>query len=319
MTRGATTTSDGIIKLDSRFEDGAAFMDGSFVPISEASIPILDWGFTRSDVTYDVVHVWGGKFFRLNHHLDRFEKSLSSVRMSIPHNREDVIAILMRLMRLTQLHDAYVEILCTRGMPPKGTRDPRKCENRFIAFAVPFVWIADDEMRERGINLHLSQFVRIPPVSVDPTAKNFHWGDMIRALFDSYEQGCDMPVVVDLEGNIAEGPGFNVFAVKGGTVTTPGGTCLEGITRQTALDLMAELNVKTQVGTVSPDQLRNADEVFVTSTAGGIIPVTKVDHEPVADGSVGPVTENLRRVYWQKLYWQKHDEGWDATPIDYES
>jgi len=314
MTQGATTTSDGIIKLDSRFEDGAAFMDGSFVPISDARIPILDWGFTRSDVTYDVVHVWGGKFFRLNHHLDRFEKSLSSVRMSIPHNREDVIAILMRLMRLTQFKDAYVEILCTRGMPPKGTRDPRKCDNRFIAFAVPFVWIADDEMRERGINLHLSQFVRIPPVSVDPTAKNFHWGDMIRALFDSYEQDCDMPVVVDLEGNIAEGPGFNVFAVKGGTVTTPGGTCLEGITRQTALDLMAELNVKTQIGTVSPDQLRNADEVFVTSTAGGIIPVTKVDHEPVADGAIGPVTENLRRVYWQK-----HDEGWDATPIDYGS
>ena len=169
-------------------------------------------------------------------------------------------------------------------------------------------------MRERGINLHLSQFVRIPPVSVYPTAKNFHWGDMMRALFDSYEQDCDMPVVVDLEGNIAEGPGFNVFAVKGGTVTTPGGTCLEGITRQTALDLMAELNVKTQVGTVSPDQLRNADEVFVTSTAGGIIPVTKVEHEPVADGAVGPVTETLRRVYWQK-----HDEGWDATPIDYGS
>ena len=104
---------------------------------------------------------------------------------------------------------------------------------------------------------------------------------MIRALFESYERGCDMPVVVDLEGNIAEGPGFNVFAVKGGTATTPGGTCLEGITRRTALDLLGELNVKGEVGAVSPDDLRGADEVFVTSTAGGILPVTKIDHEPV--------------------------------------
>ena len=148
---------------------------------------------------------------------------------------------------------------------------------------------------------------------MDPTAKNFHWGDMIRALFESYERGCDMPVVVDLEGNIAEGPGFNVFAVKGGTVTTPGGTCLEGITRRTALDLLGELNVEGVVGTVSPDDLRGADEVFVTSTAGGILPVTKIDHEPVGDGATGPVTERLR-----DLYWVRHEDDREAPPIDYE-
>ena len=313
MTRVTEATPDGVVRLENRFADGAAFIEGAYVPIAEARIPILDWGFTRSDVTYDVVHVWGGKFFRLDHHLDRFEKSLASVRMSIPHERDEVVEILMRLMRLSQLRDAYVEVLCTRGMPPKGTRDPRACENRFIAFAIPFVWIADEEMRARGINLYLSSYLRIPPGSVDPTAKNFHWGDMIRALFESYERGCDMPVVVDLDGNIAEGPGFNVFAVKGGTATTPGGTCLEGITRRTALDLLGELNVKGEVGTVSPDDLRGADEVFVTSTAGGILPVTKIDHEPVGDGATGPVTERLR-----DLYWVRHEDDREATPIDYE-
>ncbi len=314
MARVTETTPDGVVKLENRFAEGAAFIDGAYVPIGEARIPILDWGFTRSDVTYDVVHVWGGKFFRLDHHLDRFEKSLAGVRMTIPHDRAELVAILMRLMRFSQLRDAYVEVLCTRGLPPKGTRDPRACENRFIAFAIPFVWIADEAMRERGINLHLSAYLRIPPASVDPTAKNFHWGDMIRALFDCYEAGCDMPVVVDLDGNIAEGPGFNVFAVRGGTVTTPGGTCLEGVTRRTALDLMAEMNVRAEIGTVSPDDLRAADEIFVTSTAGGILPVTRIDHAPVSDGGVGPVTERLR-----SLYWQRHDEGWDATPIDYQA
>ena len=137
MTRGATTTSDGIIKLDSRFEDGAAFMDGSFVPISEARIPILDWGFTRSDVTYDVVHVWGGKFFRLNHHLDRFEKSLSSVRMSIPHNREDVIAILMRLMRLTQLPRRLCRNTLHSWNAPKGHTRPSQMRQPFHRVRCP--------------------------------------------------------------------------------------------------------------------------------------------------------------------------------------
>ena len=84
MTRVTEATPDGVVRLENRFADGAAFIEGAYVPIAEARIPILDWGFTRSDVTYDVVHVWGGKFFRLGHHLDRFEKSLASVRMSHP-------------------------------------------------------------------------------------------------------------------------------------------------------------------------------------------------------------------------------------------
>ena len=124
MARVTEATPEGVVRLENRFADGAAFIDGAYAPIAEARIPILDWGFTRSDVTYDVVHVWGGKFFRLDHHLDRFEKSLASVRMAIPHDRDEVVAILMRLMRLSQLREAYVEVLCTRGMPPKGTRDP---------------------------------------------------------------------------------------------------------------------------------------------------------------------------------------------------
>ena len=292
--------------------EGAAFIDGEVVPIAEARIPILDWGFLRSDCTYDVVHVWGGRFFRLDHHLDRFEKSCAGLRLTNPYSREQVVEILMRLMRATGLREAYVEVILTRGLPPKGTRDPRACENRFYALAIPFVWIATEQMRERGIHLHISEVLRIPPRSVDPAIKNFHWGDLTKGLFESYEQGCDMPVLLDEDGNLAEGPGFNIFVVKEGRVTTPEGTCLLGISRQTALDLLAEQNIEAVIGPVSPDQARAAEEVFITSTAGGILPVTRIDHQPVGDGEPGPVTTRLKN-----LYWQRHDEGWQGTPIDY--
>jgi branched-chain amino acid aminotransferase len=295
------------------YPEGAAFIDGDLVPIAEARIPILDWGFLRSDCTYDVVHVWNGRFFRLDHHLDRFEKSTAGLRLNNPYAREQVVAILMRLVRATGLREAYVEVILTRGMPPKGSRDPRLCENRFYAFVIPFVWIATEEMRERGIHLHVSEVLRIPPQSVDPAIKNFHWGDLMRGVFESYEQGCDLPVLVDQDGNIAEGPGFNLFAVKEGRVTTPEGTCLLGISRQTALDLLAEQNVERVIGPVSPGELKAADEVFITSTAGGILPVTRIDHQPVGDGHPGPVSTRLRN-----LYWQRHDEGWQGTPIDYD-
>lgn len=129
------------------FADGVAFIDGEYVPIREAKISILDWGFIRSDVTYDVAHVWKGRFFRLQHHLDRFEKSVAGLRMTLPHSRSEIEVVLHELMRLSGLRDAYVEVICTRGVAPAGTRDPRQFENRFIAFAIPFVWIANEEMR----------------------------------------------------------------------------------------------------------------------------------------------------------------------------
>jgi branched-chain amino acid aminotransferase len=292
--------------------DGAAFIDGDYVPIAEAKIPILDWGFLRSDCTYDVVHVWGGRFFRLDHHLDRFAKNVEALRLQLPLSRDEITAVLMRLMRLTGLRDAYVELICTRGVPPKGSRDPRRCQNQFYAFVIPFLWIATEEQRARGLHVHVSAIPHIPPQSVNPRIKNFHWGDMNRALFEAFEAGCELPVLVDYDGNVSEGPGFNLFMVRDGVVTTPEGTCLDGITRQTALDLLAEQNVKLVIGAFSPDQLRAADEAFITSTAGGIVPVTRIDHRPVGDGEPGPVTTRLKN-----LYWQRHDEGWDGTPIDY--
>jgi branched-chain amino acid aminotransferase len=294
------------------FLDGAAFIDDEVVPIAEARIPILDWGFLRSDCTYDVVHVWKGRFFRLSHHLDRFEQSCRALRLQNPYRREQVVDILMRLVRLTGLREAYVEVICTRGMPPKGSRDPRLCQNRFYAFVLPFIWIAPEEVRARGLNLHVSDIPRIPPQSVDPVVKNFHWGDLTRGLLQALDLGCDTPVLVDLNGNLSEGPGFNLFVVREGVVTTPEGTCLGGITRQTALDLLREANVRTVIGAVSPDELRGADEAFITSTAGGILPVTRVDHRPLGDGEPGPLTIRLKDRYWA---W--HEDPTETTPVEY--
>jgi branched-chain amino acid aminotransferase len=308
-----TTVRERRAEIDAAiWPDGAAFIDGDYVPIAEAKIPILDWGFLRSDCTYDVVHVWGGRFFRLDHHLDRFLKNVEALRLELPLQRDEITAVLMRLMRLTGLRDAYVELICTRGVPPKGSRDPRRCQNQFYAFVIPFLWIATEGQRARGLHVHISAIPRIPPQSVNPRIKNFHWGDMNRALFEAFEAGCELPVLVDYDGNVSEGPGFNVFMVKDGVVTTPEDTCLDGITRQTALDLLAEQNVKLVIGAFSPEQLRVADEAFITSTAGGIVPVTRIDHHPVSDGEPGPVTTRLKN-----LYWQRHDDGWDGTPIDY--
>ena len=293
--------------------DGVAFVEGEYVPIGEARLPVLDWGFTRSDVTYDVVHVWKGSFFRLEDHLDRFQRSCASLHLDPGYGREQMRAILMQCVRASGLRDAYVEMICTRGVPAPGSRDPRHCRNRFLAFAIPFVWIVPPERQMQGTHLIISKVPRIAPASVDPTVKNFHWGDLTRALFEAFERGAETAVLVDQDGYLSEGPGFNVFRVHDGQVTTPGGTVLEGITRRSVAELCEELEVPFALQAITPEELRTADEVFISSTAGGVMPVTRVDEHILGNGSPGPISMRIR-----ELYWRKHEQGWHATPVDYD-
>lgn len=294
------------------FADGAAFIEGEYVPIGEARIPILDWGFTRSDVTYDVVHVWKGSFFRLEDHLNRFERSAAAMHMTLPHTRQSLREVLAECVRLGGLREAFVEMVCTRGVPPPGSRDPRTCSNRFFAYAVPFVWIANEEQRRRGLHLVISSVQRIPPESVDPTVKNFHWGDLIRGMYEAYDRGGETAVLVDAAGNVTEGPGFNIFTVSEGRISTPPTGVLEGITRMTVMELCSEYGIPLEEKAVPAQAVRSADEVFLSSTAGGILPVSKVDGTDVSGGKPGPITSRLH-----DLYWSKKEAGWHATPVHY--
>ncbi|MEG0974681.1 MAG: aminotransferase class IV [Comamonas sp.] len=290
-------------------EGGCAFADGAFVPLSEAKISLFDWGFTRSDVTYDVASTWKGAFFRLDAHIDRFFASMAALRMTIPYSKAEVREILHGCVGAAGLQNAYVAMVCTRGVPPKGVRDPRLAENRFYAYAVPYVWIANPEKQREGLDLYISQRVRIAPESVDPTVKNYHWLDLVQSLFDAYDGGHDTSCVVDSAGHIAEGPGFNLFMVKSGAVTTPAHGVLHGISRQTVLDLCARLGIAAQAAPVTQDALRNADEVFITSTAGGVMPVSKINGAALA-GFPGPVTQKLHAAYWDL-----HEEAGYRDPI----
>ncbi|MGD8713086.1 MAG: aminotransferase class IV [Desulfobacterales bacterium] len=295
------------------FTHGVAYVDGQQVPIAQAKISILDWGFLHSDATYDVAHVWKGKFFRLNDHIERFFSGMDKLHMSIPHNRSEVQSILVDCVRASGLRDAYVEMICTRGLPKPGSRDPRTCTNRFLAFAIPFVWIANPEKQTKGLHLIVSRWQRIPPESVDPTVKNYHWLDMLMGLFEAYDRGGETAVVVDSQGNLIEGPGFNVFAVKDRVITTPGRGVLEGITRRTAIELATKSGYKVMQCNLPADEARNADEVFATSTAGGILPITKIDDRTIGSGTPGPVTLEL-----QEGYWVLHENPQYTIKIDYD-
>jgi branched-chain amino acid aminotransferase len=191
-----------------------------------------------------------------------------------------------------------------------------------MAFAIPFVWIADPEKQRRGVDVVLGSPQRIPPASVDPRIKNYHWLDFVMGLFEAYERGGETVVLSDGAGHVTEGPGFNVFAVLPGAparLVTPAEGVLQGVSRRTVIELAQRAGFEVQQRALGIDELRRADEVFLSSTGGGVIAVARLDGVAIggrAPGSFGPVTARLQAAYWA-LHDPRYVEpvrGLDAAP-----
>ena len=296
------------------FTKGAAWIAGEIVPIADAKISVLDWGLTHSDITYDVVPVWNGAFFRLHDYLARFRQSIDALKLSIPQTSDEIAEILHAITAKSGLREAYVSMSASRGVPMiPGSRDPRDCGNHFYAWVIPYVHVVKPDIADRGCHLWISKSSRrIPEDSVNPRAKNYHWGDFTTGLIEAKEAGFDNTGLLDHAGNITEGPGFNIFALKGDTVVTSDHGVLHGITRRTMLELCQARGLKTETRPLPLAELMEADEVFLSSSGGGAIPVTRVDDRVFSNGAPGPVAKGLREDYFALL-----DRGDLSTPIAY--
>lgn len=296
---------------DPRFADGAAWINGDIVPVAEATLPLLDWGFLRSDACQETISVWDGLLFRLDDHLDRFWRSLGRLRMNAPLSREEIRRAIHALIATAGYDSAYVQIIMTRGRPPIGSRDIRLCVNRFQAFCIPYVWIATPDVQQRGLHLHVGSRSRVPATSVDPMVKHYHWLDFELGLLEAFDHGAETVVLTDGHGNILEGPGFNIFVRKGDRLLTPRSGMLDGMTRRTVMEICADIGIPVEETDVPVATLLDAEEVFLTSTAGGVLPVTTVDGRAIRNGP-GPFTAQIHAAYWQR-----RADGWLGEAVDY--
>ena len=169
-------------QADNPFTAGAAYIDGRYMPIAQAAIPITDWGYRRSDVTYDVVGVWESNFFRLDDHIRRFRSSMRKFRFEPRESDEDIKAISQSLRRSVGIEKR----LCGDGLPPRSPRgghalSSRPCSQLYRSFRHS-LGLGDEPPRSKSGEV-ISSSPRpcaYRPNSVDPTAKNFHWADLAR-------------------------------------------------------------------------------------------------------------------------------------------
>ena len=293
---------------------GAAWMNGTVIPISQAKIPVNDWGLVHSDITYDVVPVIDGAFFRFDEYLARFLSSMEDLHLDPGMSRRDIQAALHQMVSKSSLRDSYVAMVCSRGKPKiAGSRDPRDCYNHFFAWCVPYVHIIKPEIVDQGATAWIAQNAyRIPENSVNPRVKNYHWGDFTQGIFEAKDKNYETVILLDYDGNVTEGPGFNVFAVKDKVLITPDRGVLAGVSRKTVLEMAEHLGINTSVRSLSVEELLEADEVFLSSSGGGVIPIIRVNETIFGNGASGPISVQLNETYWKWTTLEKYRD-----PIDY--
>lgn len=291
-------------KSQTPFAKGIAWVEGEYTPLAKAPIPLLDQGFMHSDLTYDVPSVWDGRFFRLDDHLTRLEASCAKLRLKFPLPRDEVKRILVEMVSKSGIRDAFVEIIVTRGL--KGVREtaPEDIVENIYMLVQPYVWVMDPEVQVNGSGKAIIARTvrRVPPGAIDPTVKNLQWGDLVRGLFEASDRGATYPFLTDGDAHITEGSGFNIVLVKNGVLYTPDRGVLEGVTRKSVIDAARAIGREVRVETVPVEAAYQSDEIFMCTTAGGIMPITTLDDHSVNGGNVGPITRAIWDEYWAMHY-----------------
>ena len=222
--------SDYELDTSSPYAGGVAWIEGEYVPASEARISIFDTGFGHSDLTYTVAHVWHGNIFRLGDHLDRLLDGARKLRLDPGHSKDELAEITKRCVAMSQLRESFVNLTVTRGYGKrKGEKDLSKLTHQVYIYAIPYLWAFPPHEQIFGTTAIVPRHVRrAGRNTVDPTIKNYQWGDLTAASFEAKDRGARTAILMDADNCVAEGPGFNVVIVKDGKIASPSRNALAG-------------------------------------------------------------------------------------------
>ena len=273
------------------------YVNGRITDRESAVISIFDRGFLYGDSVYEVLRTAGGRQVDLDRHLERLARSAAAIALELPTDATVRGAITDTLAAAAN-PDSYVRIIVTRGGGPINL-DPAAADTPSLLVIVAPLVMPAAELYTRGARLAIVGVERTSRRAVDPAVKSGNYLNNIMALAEAKRAGAYEAVMCGPDGRVAEGSTSNVFAVRAGRCTTPflSTGLLPGITRQRVMELAATAGIPAVEGDLMPDDLRAADEVFITSSIRGVMPIAQVDDRPIAGSIPGPVTARLMALY----------------------
>lgn len=287
--------------------DGVIWYDGKLVPWREATTHVLTHTLHYGMGVFEGVRAYptaeGPAIFRLDAHVDRLFRSAHIMGMDIPFEKEAVRDAILASVRENQLDSAYIRPMAFYGAEGMGLRADKLKVHLIVAAWAWGAYLGEDAL-ERGIRIKTSSFNRHHINSTLCKAKtNGSYMNSMLALREAQQCGCDEALLLDTEGYVAEGSGENIFIVRNGALLTPELTAaLEGITRDTLIELAHEIGVPVHEKRITRDEVYIADEAFFSGTAAEVTPIRELDHRAIGRGHRGPLTERLQTLYFEQVH-----------------
>jgi branched-chain amino acid aminotransferase len=291
---------------------GKIWMDGSFVNWADANVHILTHSLHYGLAAFEGIRCYKGKsgsaVFRLRDHVDRLFESAHIGMMNIPYEKKQVAEAIIETVRVNKLDACYIRPLVYIGYGAMGVYPGNNPIKLAIAAWKWGTYLGDDALAN-GIRARVSSFTR-HHVNVSMTRGKIsgYYVNSILAKQEAKADGYDEAILLDTEGYVSEGTGENIFLVRKGRIkTTPLTSILEGITRDSVIDLAREQGIAVTEERFTRDETYIADEVFVTGTAAELTPVREIDNRRIGTGKPGPITLALQKRFFAIVH------GEDAT------
>ncbi|PSP55279.1 branched-chain amino acid transaminase [Halobacteriales archaeon QS_1_67_19] len=281
------------------------WMDGEFVDWDDAQIHVLTHGLHYGSGVFEGVRCYetenGPAIFRWDDHLERLYESAKPYDLEIDHDPEELTQATTELIRRQDLASCYIRPIVFYGYHSLGV-SPGNCPIRTAVAAWPWGAYLGEEALENGVEVMVSSWRKHASSQIPTNAKTTGlYVNSMLAGEEARRNGYAEAIVLNKEGNVAEGPGENLFLVRDGEIYTPGlaESILDGITRDTVITLAEEMGYTVHDGaTISRGELHTADELFFTGSAAEVTPIRQVDNVEIGNGSRGPVTEELQSRFF---------------------
>ncbi len=294
--------------------DGVIWLDGEMVPWREAKVHVLTHTLHYGMGVFEGVRAYktdrGAAIFRLQEHTDRLFRSAHILGMKMSHDADTLNQAQIDVVRENSLDSAYIRPMCFYGSEGMGLRADNLRVHTTIAAWNWGAYLGEEEM-ERGIRIRVSSFTRHHVnITMCRAKANGNYMNSMLALKEALDCGYDEALLLDSEGYVMEGSGENVFIVRDGVIYTPDLTsALDGITRNTVMQLCAELGIEVVEKRITRDEVYIADEAFFTGTAAEVTPIREVDNRTIGAGGRGPITERLQTLYFDQVHGRRAENS----------
>jgi len=279
------------------------WLNGTFVESEDAQVSVFDHGLLYGDGCFEGIRVYNGRIFKLRSHLKRLFESAEAIRLQPGYSIDELEEHVRATVQINDQKDGYIRLVITRGTGTLGL-NPFLCPTATVFIIVENIKLYTDEMYREGMSIIVAKRPRIPAHCLDPKVKSLNYLNNILAKIEAIDAGVLEALMLNLDGEVSECTGDNIFIIKDGEISTPpiSSGILHGITRQFVIEeVTPAIGIAVQERTIQLDEVFVADEVFLTGTAAEVIGVSHIGDDVVGEGKVGPITLKLEKEFRRRV------------------